>query len=353
VNTDASGNATVQVLSDNAGGVTVSATAPGGASAQAKANFIATVAANIEVQPDPFTLAPGEQSVISAIVRDANNNLVTNANVVFSLSDITGGVLSAPSAVTNLEGRAQTTYTAGTVSSAANGVQITATVAGSSPLVSKTVGLTVAKRQVFISIGTGNEITEPNTAQYQTDYVVQVTDSNGAGVKNVPLSMSVLSQYYFKGERVVVGGAWATCYTIPQDLANCIVGTPPASTVTLGCKDEDTNRNGILDPLENKDGINPATGTATLEAGNIAAVAPSSISTDANGFAIVSVFYPQEYAYYLQVTLQAQATVQGTAFSAQSTFLLPGSAPDFSNVKSAPPGIVSPFGTSAFCSDMN
>ena len=360
-NTNASGDATVSLLSDNAGGATVTATTAGGLTANLTVQFIATVAASIDVQPSVFVLAPNDQSTISAIVRDANNNLVTGATVVFSLNDITGGTLTTASAKTDLEGRAQTVYTAGTVTSASSGVQITATVQNK-PTVTKTVGLTVAARQVFISIGTGNEIFEPNPAQYSIPYVIQVTDSTGAGVKGVTLSMSVLSQRYFKGIRAPSGNGWATCYTIPQDVTNCIIGTPPSATVTMGCADEDFNRNGVLDPGENKNGNNPATvspafptGYPTLEAGNIAAVAATtsgSLVTDDSGFAFATVYYPQEYAYYLQVTLQAQASVQGTAFSASSTFLLPGAATDFNAKDTAPPGIVSPFGQSNVCTDM-
>ncbi|MGH8253231.1 MAG: hypothetical protein ACRES2_04270, partial [Steroidobacteraceae bacterium] len=249
-------------------------------------------------------------------------------------------------------------YNSGSTTSAANGVHVTATV--QTTAIAKTVDLTVARQQVFISIGTGNEIKEPNVAQYQVSYIVQVTDAGGAGVANVPLSMSVLSQRYFKGVRAVAGSVWATCYTIPNDEANCVIGLVPDSTVSAGCADEDFNRNGILDVGENQNGNNPATissqnptGVPTLEAGNIALVTPASPTTDANGFVLVDVFYPQEYAYYLQVTLQAQATVQGTAFSASSTFLLAGSATDFNSTASAPPGIVSPFGRSNTCSDMN
>jgi hypothetical protein len=360
-NTNASGDATVSLLSDNAGGATVTATTAGGLTANLTIQFIATVAASIDVQPSAFVLAPNDQSTISAIVRDANNNLVTGATVVFSLNDVTGGTLTTASAKTDLEGRAQTVYTAGTVTSAASGVQITAAVQ-TNPAVNRTVSLTVAARQVFISIGTGNEIFEPNPAQYSIPYVIQVTDSTGAGVKGVSLGMSVLSQRYFKGFRQVATGGWATCYTIPQDAANCIIGTPPSATVTMGCADEDFNRNGVLDPGENKNGNNPATvsaafptGYPTLEAGNIATVAATtsgSLVTDDSGFAFATVYYPQEYAYYLQVTLQAQASVQGTAFFASSTFLLPGSASDFNSPTKAPPGIVSPFGQSNVCTDM-
>ena len=360
-NTNASGDATVSLLSDNAGGATVSATTATGLTANLTVQFIATVAASIDVQPSVFVLAPNDQSTVSAIVRDANNNLVTDATVVFSLNDVTGGTLTTAAAKTDLEGRAQTVYTAGTVTSASSGVQITATVQ-SNPAINKTVALTVAARQVFISIGTGNELFEPNPAQYSVPYVIQVTDSTGAGVKGVSLAMSVLSQRYFKGTRVPSGTGWATCYTIPQDEANCIIGTPPSSTVTQGCADEDFNRNGVLDPGEDKNGNNPATvsptfpvGYPTLEAGNIATVAPTtsgSFVTDDSGFAFATVYYPQEYAYYLQVTLQAQASVQGTAFFASSTFLLPGTATDFNSLLNAPPGLVSPFGKSTTCSDM-
>ena len=74
--------------------------------------------------------------------------------------------------------------------------------------------------------------------------------------------------------------------------------------------------------------------------------------TDTNGFANVSVFYPEEYAYWLQVTLQAQTSVQGTAFAQQSVFVLPGLKDDFV-VAASPPGPVSPFGygTNHTCTD--
>jgi Bacterial Ig-like domain (group 1) len=352
INTNASGDATVLLLSDNAGGATVTATTTNGTAANLSLQFIAVTPASIDVQPSVFTLAPGDQSILTAVVRDANNNLVTGATVVFSLNDVTGGTLSTASANTDLQGRAQTVYTAGSGTSAAGGVKITATIQSNSAI-NKTVGLTVAKRQVFISIGTGNSIVEPNAAQYSVDYVVQVTDSTGAGVKGVSMAMSVLSQRYFKGIRVLVtASSWGTCYTVPNNEANCKIGTPPSAAVSPGCADEDFNRNGVLDPGENQNGNNPATGTPTIEAGNIATVAPTSAGsfvTDANGFAYVTVFYPQEYAYYLQVTLQAQASVQGTAFSASSTFLLPGIASDFNNKDTAPPGITSPFGKAIDC----
>jgi len=345
--TDASGNASVILESDNAGGATVTATTATGTTTSFSTQFIATVAASIVVQPDLFTLAPNQPTNLTAVVRDTNNNLVTNATVVFSLSDITGGTLSTPSVITNLQGRAQTVYTAGTVSSAANGVKITATVQNA-PAVTNTVSLTVAATQLFISIGTGNTIiANASGTQYQKDYVVQVTDSTGAGVKGVNLSMSVLPDWYYKGYRKFFSTTWLTCYTVPADMcAGGSVPTLPVDNIN-GCANEDINHNGILDPGEDQNG------NGKLDPGNIALVSPSTITTDANGFAIVSVYYPEEYAYYVEETLQAQASVQGTAFASQSVFLLPGLSDDFNNQTKAPPGPVSAFGRDNSCTDTN
>ncbi len=68
---------------------------------------------------------------------------------------------------------------------------------------------------------------------------------------------------------------------------------------------------------------------------------------------MVHLTYPQEFAYYLDVELSANATVQGTEYVRSSVFMLPGSSEDFSGTV-GPPGPVSPFGTSTVsCSDKN
>jgi hypothetical protein len=63
------------------------------------------------------------------------------------------------------------------------------------------------------------------------------------------------------------------------------------------------------------------------------------------------VFYPQEYAYYLDVLLSASTTVQGTEYVRTSRFALPGIASDFNSLNTAPPGPVSPFGRATSCSN--
>jgi hypothetical protein len=65
--------------------------------------------------------------------------------------------------------------------------------------------------------------------------------------------------------------------------------------------------------------------------------------TDQNGFVLVKIFYPQQYARWLQIDLSASATVQGSEYSRTSTFILPISADDLSS-SGSPPGVISPFG---------
>lgn len=327
--TDASGNATVSIQATNAGPATLTATNHAGTSVQLPIEFVATQPQTMVLQASPFTIPTSGQSTITAVVRDPNGNLVKNQTVSFSLDDVTGGSLSAGAAQTNSQGRAQTTYNASSTTSAVEGVHVTAQVQGT--VVTASTDLTVAQRAVFISLGTGNEISEPNTAQYRKEWIVQVTDAQGRGVANVDLTLGVLSEAYYKGFRTWNGSSWETTYTAGA------------------CPDEDANRNGIFDMLEEDLNL-----SGELEAGNIASVsasggAGSTVTTDANGFALIDLYWPQEYAYYLDVTLEARTTVQGTESAARQTFALDGLADDFNNENVSPPGVVSPFGTDAGC----
>ena len=90
------------------------------------------------------------------------------------------------------------------------------------------------------------------------------------------------------------------------------------------------NHNGVLDAGEDLNGNNK------IEAGNILTVVPetgtaSTATTDKNGFALFDVFYPQAYAYWLEVALTAKLTVQGTEFSETTVFVPDGSAADFTS----------------------
>jgi protocatechuate 3,4-dioxygenase beta subunit len=333
--TDAAGDATVSIQSTNAGPAVITASNAAGTSTQVEVQFIADLPASIDVQANPFTIGPNEQASITAVVRDAQNNLVTNAIVQFDLQDVTGGQLSVASATTDNQGRATTFYTSSQTTSANNGVVVTATVQGTA--ISGSVSLTVAQRELFISIGTGNSIFEPNSAQYRIEFAIQVTDSQGNGVEGVTVQAGILSDAYFKG-------FWFYDALASQWVQNVTAGP---------CIDEDiNNRNGVLDPGEDLNG------SGRIEAGNIATVVSQvsgggTFTTDVGGFGIVDVIYPQEHARWVNVTLEATTSVQGTEFAKASNFVLPINGDDVDDENEVPPGQVSPFGQSATCLDTN
>jgi hypothetical protein len=336
--TDGAGVATVSIQSTNAGPAQITATNANNTSTAVDVQFIADTPANIDVQANPFTVGPNEQSQITAIVRDSAGNLVTNATVQFDLQDVTGGQLSVASAQTDFLGRAQTFYTSSSTTSANNGVVITGTVQGTA--IADSVALTVAQREVFISIGTGNTIFEPNSAQYRVEFAIQITDSQGNGVEGVTVQAGILSDNYYKGFWFfdVLAGSWF-------------------QNVTAGpCADEDTNRNGVLDFFPNVPVDEDVNLSGRIEAGNIATVAAQStgtgtFSTDQAGFGIIDVIYPQDHARWVEVTLEAKTSVQGTEFASASSFVLPINGDDVDDENEAPPGTISPFGSSGSCLD--
>ncbi len=353
--TNAQGEASVTVSAANAGPAVFTATINStGTSTAINAEFIATVPATIEFQADPFTLAATEQSELTAIVKNANGQLVKNQTVSFLIvDDDTSGSIFPATAVTDSQGKATTFYTAGAVSGAPIGVQISASVAGP-PVISASVLLTVARQELDLSIGTGNEIFEPTTASFAQEWNIFVTDAVGNAVANKQVQVSLRSRDYYKG--------YLTVGTVPPSTTEKWIfatGSP------FWCPNEDLSpRNGTLDPGEDTNG------SGQLEPGNVALVAPvlpgasptdpcatagtagtsADVATNAQGIARVCVFWPQNFSWWLDVHIEAQAAVQGgTEFSAQQVFLLPVLATDITAVQASPPNAESPFGPDLDC----
>lgn len=316
VTTNAAGQATLSIRSNNAGPAVISAVTSGGLTTQLPVEFIATNPATIEVQASPFTVAPNNQATITAVVRDADNNRVKNAQVTFSLSDITGGSLAVGSAETDSQGRAQTFYTASDVASGNLGVQVTAFIEAN-PSITDTVSMTVARRELFVALGTGNELIEADIATYEIPYLVIVTDSEGNGVPDSSVQVDVRSVRYSKGKWTEGPEVWF-------------------AEISATCDDEDLNGNGILDPDEVD--IN---GNGTIEAGNVVQVVGGDALTDADGKAIVSLRYPQVYGNWTEVSMRAQLSVSGEEFFEELTFVLPVSADDI-GLDVSPPGLLQP-----------
>jgi hypothetical protein len=111
------------------------------------------------------------------------------------------------------------------------------------------------------------------------------------------------------------------------------------------CRDEDLNRNGILDVGEDRNG------SGRIEAGNVASVAPGTVSTDAAGLATFDLTYAQAFANWVVVTIEARTSVAGTEFLETQDFLLPASVPDLTPPGSPPGGTESRYGSSDTCLD--
>ena len=183
--------------STNAGPAIITATTPTGLSTTRNVEFIASVVDTVSVQASPTTVGTGEQSEVTALVRDPTGNLVKNQVVNFELADVTGGFLSLASAVTNSQGQAQTFYTGGNVPSSVDGVDVRAYVGDPvAPAAEDTVSLTVAQQELFLVIGTGNDLFEPTTASFAKEWNIIVTDAVGNAVANAPVQVSVLSEEY-------------------------------------------------------------------------------------------------------------------------------------------------------------
>jgi hypothetical protein len=63
--------------------------------------------------------------------------------------------------------------------------------------------------------------------------------------------------------------------------------------------------------------------------------------------------YPEDHALWVQVTLTASATVQGTESTQAATFVLPILASYLTTTTSQPPGFISPYGIHTSCSVAN
>jgi Bacterial Ig-like domain (group 1) len=358
--TTSGGLATVDISSTSAGpaSITAGGTDPAtmaAVSAQLPVTFVASTPASISVQASPATIstsAPDNQSTITATVRDSNDNLVAGVTVDFQLTDITGGSISVGSAVTTSQGVASTTYTSSSTASANSNVKITASLPVFPAVTAQSVTLTVGGQALFLSLGTGNTVSPLGTTQFEFPYAVQAIDSAGNAVPNATITLTVQSVPFIKADLGTPSEpvAWAMGFwayngtTWSQATASSTNPNTGLTTYTYGitaCPNEDENNNGIYDSS-----VDP--GNGTLYPGSVAAVAPGTVTTDANGSATFNVIYPQDHAGWVQVILTASTPVSGTQSSTSATFWLPMLATDVEE-ENPPPGQISPYGEATTC----
>lgn len=346
--TGADGKATISVSSTNSGPGLISAFVAGGPSAQLAIEFVATTADKLSLQANPSSIgtnSPGltaEKSLITAIVRDANNNLVKNKTIRFTiLSDSSGGSLSPGSATTDGSGIANTYFIGGTTPGAKDGVTILATVVDT-PTITATTNLTVAHKAMFISVATGPTVEKIEPNKYRQNYVALVVDTAGNPIQNANVSATVTPNYFRKGYYVWSGTVWVLVPTLEASFTT-FPAVPACGNEDALIHDPRYDYNGVLDPLEDVN-LN-----GRLDPGNVASVTAS--PTDENGFSTVTITYARDYAAWVNVRLEVNASTTGDTASAFADFNLAGVGDDYSKETAQPPGYISPFGTSSTCFD--
>lgn len=363
------GQVSVNVNSNDAGKAIVTFTGTDNnivLSNQVEFEFVAETVDTVVAQASPKSIGPNLQtSTVSVVVKDANGNLVKNKTIDFNLADTTGGTIFPASAVTDSNGTASTVYTSNTVS-AQDGVSITATVRDQ-PTKQDTVTLTVADRELFIAIGTGNDVEETdNGTTYTKKFVAFVTDADSNPVVGQKLTVSAVPDAYYKGQ-------WAPVYKdagkdeFLQWVAVGVARTADPALITdwdpkYRCVNEDVNRDGILDSGEDTNGdgrLTPGNVIASLitvsTEGDDTAVAEA--VTDEQGKVNIDLVYAQSFGAWVDIDIVVSGKVSGTESFTATTFTLPVSSEDVLDENITPPtagiGANGPFGLLASCNTPN
>lgn len=306
--TNSNGVASVFARSDFAGFATISAKSNMVVDGQATERtavrlieFVSNTPTKIETQAFPTQIGVGDKSTITAVVRDSRNNPVKNQVVVFSVQDSAGGVLTPVTAKTNSFGVATTVFTADLPTAGsggantATGLRVKATLASNNTVENQTE-ITVGRQTLFFRFGTGNLISEKEQSLFVKQFAIVVTDAAGNAVPGQQLNVSVYPIRYKLGYwyRSPPGGVfrnWSASVT--SDLNH------------VSCLSEDINRNGILDPNEDRDG------NKELTPGNVASV-PRVVTVGNDGVALFEMTYPRDHAPWVDVEIVVRGTAAGT-----------------------------------------
>ncbi len=328
--TDSQGNAQFTIQSDNAGMAAITATGQDAdgeeVTALVEIEFIATEPAAVITDATPDVLGPdGQTSTITAIVRDAEGNLVKNKVVSFVVDDVSTGSISPSQATTDSNGVASTVFTSGSVSSD-EAVTVTATVQDGG--IADSVVLTVGNRAFDVSIGTGNQIEIQDSSTYVKEFTVFVTDVGGRPVEGEVLSVSATP---FRDEN---GGEYRQGDW--QWISESELWAP---FTAKRCMNEDVNNDGILQPEEDFNGDN------MLTPGIVGSIGfkDNQNATDNNGQATLQYRYQKEYAAFTDMKIAVFTRSTGSEAAAHTKFTLRIAEPDATNEAIKPPA--SPFGT--------
>ena len=322
--TDASGRFAADLSSSGVGQANLTALS-GSSTTTSRINFVSRTPAKLSLSTDVSSLpvntagASSSSTRLVATVRDANDNVVTGATVIFSaIADPSGGSIQPGTAITDSSGQAVANFVAGPTSTGPGAVRLNAqVVSGSGTLSADTPRtLTVTAAALFLELGTGNSIASPSETVYSMPWSVVVTDANRNPVANARVTASLKAVAYRKGVWQFNATTWTTA----------IAGT---------CGSEDLNQNNLLDAGEDLNG------NSKLDPGSPAAVQVTSTNgtTGSDGLAALAITYPKSFGEWVQVVLQVTIASSGTESVVSRQFVLPAAASDLDDPTVAPPNV--------------
>ncbi len=362
-------------------------------------------AAKLTLQVAPSVIAPSTAGVtnvttLKATVRNTSNQIVSDAAVMFSLFNTTGGgeSISPPIVYTDSIGQAQTTFTSGARVSGSKGIFCLGRIAGAS---------VAGPDDGFSFYNTNPDTIVRDTGSFETDgfedgdkvTVTGSTSNDGtyslAGVTATTLTLTdedilveeeagvslviattentdVVS-VVISGDAssVSIGGATVvdsyddSTYKYPMSVlvsdsnGNSVAGATvnlsvwPTTYYTgvnsidgpvrvKGYPNEDLNRNEILDIGEDTYSPNsplPTSGNRQLDpAKSTAGSVPATVITDENGVAQFDYLYLKNYAAWLDVEVRATTLVYGSETSSVLEFPLGWSESEEKNLPNSPWG---------------
>jgi len=305
----------------------------------------AATGTKISLQPSVSIVAPSSggttnTATLTANIRDATNNTVGNAPVLFEIVNPTGsGEQIVPViAYTNSNGQAVATFTAGALSTL-GGLQIRATLVGS-PAVTDIKTINVSGTSVSVTLGQASAVSTTNNATtYSLPMAVLVVSSTGGSVSGATVTLSAFPTHYYRGRRAT------TCQALKTPATRTIPGIVTADS-TAAFPNEDVNENDILDAEEDYDPIDGTVdyrGKGSITPPHAAAgTLPPTVVTDANGVGTFNLIYLKSYAQWVESRIQAKVVVNGTEFVNELKFDLPFSSADVGSSSCSLPD--SPFG---------
>ena len=276
------------------------------------------------------------RSRLSARFLNQMNTGVQNLRVRFELASPTLGTGEAISTgsftvLTDANGSAEADYISGLRTSPTNGVILKACYSQTDFLSSSdcpqfvTTNLTVASQPLSITISNNNTLQSGlGGIAYIQQFLVQVSDSAGAAVRDAVVSTSVNITHFGKGV-FALPIDYQRFRSVPPTAADIYGPTfpstdVPTATQRVWCVNEDTNRNGSVDTLPSPEDFN---GNGRLEPRQ-AEVIVSFVSgnrTDGNGQMLIQVSYGQNVGSWLAFSLRATTNVAGSEGRSERAFM--------------------------------